>query len=54
MKILLILFFILTGCAKFKALTQRSDKPEAIKLESYNQYENSDYIEHMNALKTPY
>ena len=40
--------------AKFKALTQRSEKPEAIKLENYNQYENSDYIEHMNALKTPY
>jgi hypothetical protein len=53
MKLLLILF-IITGCAKFKALTQRSEKPEAIKLENYNQYANSDYIEHMNALKTPY
>jgi hypothetical protein len=54
MKLLLILFFLISGCAKFKALTTRTEKPENIKLEGYSEYETNDYIEHMNALKIPY
>ena len=54
MKKIYFLFLILfVGCAQF-TFKRKSNNKEAVQLEGYNHYENSDYIDHLNSLKVPY